>query len=220
MRRFCFSAGLFCALFIFLIPAMAQNSASIVGTVMDSSGAAMPYVKITVANPSVGFSVSTVSDAVGDYKVGFLGIGTYTVTAEAPGFQKLVQANVALEIGQVQRVDLTMKVGATTQEVTVKGNIVKVQTDESVLSSVVTGNQILAINLNGREFIALGILVPGAEVTNSYNPAGSQGESLSNTINFNGTNYYQSEWAVDGGNLVNYFASGNFHTTPSIESIG
>ena len=99
----------------------------------------MPNVKITVTNPATSFEASTVSDSVGSYKVGFLTIGTYTVTAEAPGFQRYVQTDILLQIGQVQRVDISMKVGTTTQEITVTGNLVKVQTDESVLSSVVAG---------------------------------------------------------------------------------
>ena len=120
---------------------MAQNNASIVGTVTDSTGAAMPNVKITVSKPSQGFAVSTMSDSVGDYRVGFLTIGNYTVTAEEQGFQKYVQTDIVLQIGQVQRVDIAMAVGTTTQEITVTGTLVKVQTDDSVLSSVVTGNQ-------------------------------------------------------------------------------
>lgn len=128
---------------LFFTPAvMAQNTASIVGQVTDSSGAAMPNVKITVTKPSQGLQISTVTDSVGAYKVGFLTIGTYMVTAEAAGFQKYVQSDILLQIGQVQRVDIAMAVGTTTQEITVTGTVVKVQTDESVLSSVVAGNQI------------------------------------------------------------------------------
>jgi hypothetical protein len=65
---------------------------------------------------------------------------------------------------------LQMKVGATTQEVTITGNVVQVQTEDAVQSSVVTGTQIAALNLNGRQFVGLGTLVPGAAVNNSYSP--------------------------------------------------
>jgi hypothetical protein len=220
MKRLCILLLLCCMPVIFVPIAIAQNSASIIGNVTDSSGAAMPNVKIVVSLPSEGFKVSTVSDTVGAYRVGFLGIGDYTITAEAPGFQKLLQEGVHLELGVTQRVDLVMKVGTTTQEITVTGNIVKVQTDESVLATVITGTQISAINLNGREWIALATLVPGATVTNSYNNiATSQGESLGAYIAFNGTHTDQAEYAIDGGNLNNFFANGNFHTTPSMDSI-
>ena len=178
----------------------------------------MPGVKITVNNPATSFEASTVSDSVGFYKVGFLTIGTYTVSAEAPGFQRYVQTGILLQIGQVQRVDISMKVGATTQEITVTGNLVKVQTDESVLSSVVAGNQIQAININGRNFVALSTLVPGAAVTNSYNPT-LAGQNVITYVNFNGTSYAQSDWQADGGNLYNWNANGNFHGVPSLDSI-
>jgi len=203
---------------LFLLPAMAQNNASIVGTVMDSSGAAMPNVKITVSKPSQGIQIATTSDSVGAYKVGFLTIGNYTVMAEAPGFQKFVQTDIILQIGQVQRVDVTMKVGATTQEITVTGNVVKVQSDESVLSSVVAGNQIQAININGRNFVALSTLIPGAAVTNSFDTT-LIGQNVISYVNFNGTSYAQSDWQADGGNLYNWNANGNFHGVPSLDSI-
>jgi hypothetical protein len=98
---------------------MAQDTASIVGTVLDSTGAVIPNVKITVANPDKGINRTTVSDSVGAYRVAPLPIGTFCVTAESAGFQRLVQTGVSLSIGQVQRVDLTMQVGTTDQQITV-----------------------------------------------------------------------------------------------------
>ena len=218
MRRFCLLVMLCCIPFIFLSPVMAQNNASIVGIVTDPSGAAMPNVKIIVTNRAQGLERSTVSDSVGSYKVGFLTIGTYTLLAEAPGFQKFLQTDIKIEIGQVQRADIVMQVGTTTQEITVTGNIVKVQTDESVLSSVIAGNQIANININGRNFVALSTLVPGASVTNSYDPT-QAGQNIITNVNFNGTSYAQADWQADGGNLYNWNANGNFHGVPSLDSI-
>ena len=98
---------------------MTQDTATIVGTVLDSTGEVIPNVKITVANPDKGFTRTTVSDSVGAYRVAPLPIGTFSVTAESAGFQRLVQTGVALSIGQVQRAGLTMQVGTTIQEITV-----------------------------------------------------------------------------------------------------
>jgi hypothetical protein len=197
---------------------MAQNNASIVGVVTDPSGAAMPNVKITVSNQAQALVRTLNSDSVGAYKVGFLPIGMYTVVAEMPGFQKYLQTEIKLEIGQVQRVDITMQVGTTTQEITVTGNVVKVQTDESVLSSVVAGNQIAAININGRNFVALSTLLPGAAVTNAYDPT-LIGQNVISYVNFNGTTYAQSDWQADGGNLYNWNANGNYHGVPGLDTI-
>jgi hypothetical protein len=198
---------------------MAQDTASIVGTIVDASGAAMPNVKITVADVNKGVERPTTTDSVGAFKVGFLPIGTYTVTAEAPGFEKYVQTDIILQIGQIQRVDVQMKVGTTTQEVTVTGNVIKVQTDDAVQSSVVTGTQIAALNLNGRQFVGLATLVPGAAVNNGYNPT-AVGKKLLGYIEFSGNRHDYNDWRQDGGNIYNWQANGNFHTTPSLDSIG
>ena len=109
-------------LYIFLIlslPSVAQDTATIVGTVLDSTGAVIPHVKITVANPDKGINRTTISDSVGAYPVAPLPIGTFSVTAELAGIQRLVQTGVTLDIGQTQRVDLTMQAGTTNQEITV-----------------------------------------------------------------------------------------------------
>jgi hypothetical protein len=197
---------------------MAQDTATIVGTVTDSTGAIIPNVKITVTNPDKGVNRTTVSDSVGAYRVGPLPIGTFSVTAELAGFQRLVQTGVTLSIGQVQRVDLEMKVGTTNQEITVSGNVVKVQTDDAVISSVVTANEIAAINLDGRSFTSLATLVPGATTLNSFTPT-TPGSTVA-AIAFSGTRQEFADWNDDGGNLFNWNAAGNFHGTPSIDSIG
>jgi hypothetical protein len=186
---------------------------------VDASGAAMPDVKIVVSSPEQGIERPTVSDSAGAYKVGYLPIGTYSITAEAPGFKKFVQTGVILEIGQTQRADLKMEVGTTNQEITVAGNVVKVQTDDAVQSSVITGTQIQALNLNGRQFVSLGTLVPGAAVNNSYNPT-AVGKKLLGYIEFDGNRHDYNDWRQDGGNIYNNQANGNFHTTPSLDAIG
>ncbi len=219
MRRLSLLFLLFSLPLFFLVPAMAQDTASIVGTITDASGAAMPNVKITVANPAKGIDRPTESDSVGAFRVGSLPIGTYSVTAEAPGFQKYLQTDIILDIGQVQRVDVQMTVGTTTQEVTVTGNVVKVQTDSGEQSSTITGNQIQALNLNGRQFVGLATLVPGAAVNNGYNPT-AVGKKLLAYIEFSGNRHDYNDWRQDGGNIYNWQANGNFHTTPSLDAIG
>ena len=125
MRRLYLLLVLMCVPLFFAPRVVAQNTASIVGLVTDSSGAAMPNVTITISNPAQAFSQTVVSDSAGAYKVGFLKIGTYNVAAEAAGFQKYLQSDIKLEIGQTQRVDIAMQVGSVTQEITVTGNVVK-----------------------------------------------------------------------------------------------
>src|SRR5215469_5753679 len=115
---------------------LGQDTANITGTVTDTSGAVIPAAKIRVSNSEKGFTRELVSDSAGVYTAAKIPIGTYDVTAEAAGFEKLIQTHITLQVGQTQRVDMTLKVGQATQEVTVSGNVPRVETETATLSDV------------------------------------------------------------------------------------
>ena len=126
------------------LSAYAQDTAQIVGTVTDATGAVIPKAKITVSEPNKGVHRDLVSNAAGQYVAAALPIGTYSVSAEASGFQKLEQTGVVLQTGQNQRVDLILKVGQVTQEVTVSSNAPVVQTETAAISANMSAS--LALN--------------------------------------------------------------------------
>jgi len=99
----------------FSIGSWAQDTASIVGTVKDSTGGVIAGAKVAVSNPEKGFTRDLVSNSVGEYSVQAIPIGNYVIVAEVSGFQKLVRTGVTVGVGQILRVDLTMVVGQTTQ---------------------------------------------------------------------------------------------------------
>src|SRR5215472_10413088 len=89
--------SLLAGLFFFLMSiGRAQDTATIVGTVTDPSGAVVPEVRITVANPEKGLTREVASNASGEYVAPKLPIGNYLVTAEAGGFQRLVRSGITL----------------------------------------------------------------------------------------------------------------------------
>jgi hypothetical protein len=185
--------------FFLSIPGWAQDEASITGTVTDTSGAVVPGVNLTVANPDKGFTRETKTNSAGDYTVSPVPIGNYTVTAEATGFQRLVRTGITLSVGQNLRLDLQLTVGQTTQELTVTGNVVKVDTENARVSDVITGSQVEDLNLNGRNYQSLAILVPGSAPSNSFNPY-VVGHNAQATISFNGGRAEHNSWEIDGGN--------------------
>jgi hypothetical protein len=164
------SGFLLTALLIVCLRGLAQDQATIVGTATDSSGAVIPGVKVTVANAQRGFTRETAANSAGEYTVAKVPIGDYIVTAEAPGFQKLVRTGINLAVGQTLRVDLQLTIGQITQEINVSGNVTKVVTENGTVSDVITGKQVAELNLNGRNFLALTTLVPGAAPQNSFDP--------------------------------------------------
>ena len=204
--------------FLFCLSTWAQDTATIVGTVTDSSGGVIPSAKVTASNPAKGFSRELTTNTAGDYTAAKVPIGDYVVSVEVAGFQKLVRSGIPLTVGQTLRVDLQLKVGQTTQEVTVAGNVPRVETETAAVSDVVTGTQIADLELNGRNFVQLALLVPGAAPANYLNTS-SVGVYSNTAISFNGGRYEYNNWELDGGNNADEGSSVTLDTYPSLDTI-
>lgn len=208
-------------LVVFLLSATVTSfaqQASIVGTVTDSSGAVIPGVDITLRNVATNFTRRLVTNSAGAYVAASLPIGTYMITAAHPGFQRLVHSGIVLQVGATLRVDLQLRVGEVSQEVSVHANTLHVQTETAAISSVITGHQIQNLNLNGRNFIALTLLVPGASPNSSMDLTQAHtGSDVS--ISFNGGRDMQNNIVIDGTPDSD---EGGYHgqdTYPSLDSI-
>ncbi len=210
---------LFFAVFALATNAAAQyGTANIVGTVTDSSGAVIPNARVTVTEPSKGFVRNLVTDASGSFAVSNIPIGTYTITFEAKGFNKTVQSEIVLSTGQTQRVNAVLKVGAVSQEVTVQGNLPHVQTETAALSTVVTGQQISQLEINGRNFVRLALTIPGAMPDNGLS-TGTVGVLANNSISFNGSRMQYNNWTIDGAPNTDEGSASTFNTYPNLDSI-
>src|ERR1041385_4578489 len=142
--RFLFLAGTIVALvYPSVIPVAAQRStATILGTVADSSGAAIPEATVQARNAETGATQSTISDSQGRYRIADLAVGEYQIQSEKTGFQTVVQKGVVLTVGGQIVVDLTLPVGQVTETVTVEGTVSQVETTSSTISTVVEQVQI------------------------------------------------------------------------------
>ena len=199
-----------------------QSSATMVGTVTDPSGAAIPNATVTVASVDTGFKRVLVTNSAGAYTAAALVPGTYSVAAEASGFQRLVQTDVTLTVGQTLRVDMALKVGQTTQEVTVRGNVPQVQTENASVSTAVVGNQIQNLETNGRNVLLLTTLVPGAAPVGAYGNGGARlghGGATAG-VSFNGVRAQYGNLELDGGNNSDEGSGANGgDVTPSLSMI-
>ncbi len=133
----------------------------VVGTATDPTGAVIPDAKITVTNADTGVTRETVTDSDGNFQVLNVPIGNYRVSAEHPGFQKLVTDAQALSINQSLRFDLRMKVGAVTETVQVEALTSAVETIVSTLGQSVTSRPLHDLPLNGRNMLDLAKVLPG-----------------------------------------------------------
>jgi hypothetical protein len=139
----------------------AQSNATIMGTVADTSGAAVPGATILVTNTETGAMQTRVSDAQGRYSVANLAIGSYDVQSEIAGFQTVLHKSIVLTVGRETVVDFALPVGTLSETLTVIGQAVQVDTTSSAMSNLVDQTQIRDLPLNGRNFEQLITLAPG-----------------------------------------------------------
>src|SRR2546430_748825 len=135
---------------------------SIVGTISDPSGANVEGAKVTIRNLATDQTVEVATGTSGAYAANLLRIGSYSVTVEKQGFKKAVEPSVEVGVNQVVRVDLNLQVGAATEVIEVTGAAPLLQTETSSLGTIETEKRISDLPLNGRNFIQLACLGPGA----------------------------------------------------------
>src|ERR1051326_6547705 len=113
------------------------RSATITGTVKDSSDAVVPDAAVVVTQEGTGASTAIKTTAAGVYTAPYLAAGTYTVAVNAPGFVAYKQTGITLEVNQNVRVDVTLNIGATEQTVEVSAQGAEIQTDSSTVQGAV-----------------------------------------------------------------------------------
>jgi len=136
-------------------------SAELSGTIMDPTGAGVANAKVIATNVATGRAHETVSDAAGSYVIPLLPPGDYEISVEAPGFRKLVQRGITLQVNQQAQVNLTMQIGQVAEAVEVTAQAPLLESESSSLGTVINTQLVNQLPLNGRNFIQLAILSPG-----------------------------------------------------------
>src|SRR5579863_4200938 len=139
----------------------AQVSANLSGTVTDPSGAVVSAAAVTAKNTDTGVSREAVSDSAGHYQLFSLPLGQYEVRARKTGFTEQVRKGVRLVVGQDATVDLTLKVGESSQQVTVNADAPPVGVTTADITGLVGEEQVKDLPLNGRSYDELITLNPG-----------------------------------------------------------
>ena len=134
---------------------------TILGGVHDSSGGAIAGAKVTVTDVARGTTRVLMTDQTGQYTAPSLLVGTYSVRAEAQGFQTIERTNVLLEVAESVRVDLNLRPGAQTQTVTVTEEAPPINATDATLGGTVTNQAVSSLPLVTRNFLDLLQLRPG-----------------------------------------------------------
>ncbi len=199
----------------------AQEAGTIIGTVADSSGAVIPDAQVTVTNKQTGAVVrTTTTNATGNYIVAGLPVSTYTVRVQKEGFTSVVHSNLVLNVRSEVRVDFTMKVGAVSVEVNVIASSVHLQTENAVVGEAVTAHHVEALDINGRNFVQLAMLVPGASGQGLVGSLNTPVGVTANTgISFNGMRISHNVWSVDGEENYDRGCGGCIEVVPDQDAI-
>jgi Carboxypeptidase regulatory-like domain/TonB-dependent Receptor Plug Domain/TonB dependent receptor len=171
------------------------ESGTILGTVHDTTGASVTNASVTLENVRTGITFTTKTNESGDYSFVNERLGTYRVRVEASGFKTAVATPFDLQVNARQRVDLTLEVGQTSQNVTVSDAAELLETDTSSRGQVINPKQIVELPLNGRSYADLTLLVPGVAKSALENQTDSSREG---SFNVNGLRSEYNNFMLDG----------------------
>ena len=229
MKEFLYRSALYAAVILSSISLHAQQTtATLLGTVTDTSGAAVAGVTVKAINLATNFTREGVSEANGSYSIRSLPAGGYKVTASHAGFQAQQIDNIVLQVEQLARVDINLKVGNVSETVNVSASAAVLQTENATVGTVIDAGKIVDLPLNGRNFIQLAQLTPGVNpgtpgsitVRRGRGSVGQTDAAYGSTAaNANGARDTANRFYLDGIEVMDYDAM-TYSFSPSVDALG
>jgi len=183
--------------FLAFAPLEAQTSTGQIDvSVLDPTGAVIPNARITITGAETGNITRTLTtNAEGIATAPLLKPDAYDITVTAAGFNQLVRNGVVLHVGDIVNLRLTLEPGGTSEAITVTGQAPMVEEKSGTLAHVMEERQIAGLPLNGRNYLTLANLAPGA--------IPSKG-SRDNSFSAYGNTGLQNAFLLDGARNENY----------------
>ena len=224
-RTYALSWRVFILLSVFSLAFLCQTAAgqvdagAVVGVVRDSTGASVVKSRVTLTSQESGQVNSTTTNSSGEYTFSPVKGGTYTITVEAAGFSKVEHRNVTVAVQQRVLVDVDLKLGQSSELVTVTGDAPQLQTQDASVGQVIDAKKVVDLPLNGRNFTFLAQLSAG--VTQSQND--SRGLGATGSFAANGARPAQNNYLLDGidnnSNLVDFLNGTAYAVLPPPDAI-
>ncbi len=199
------------------VPLLAQRTAELRGTVIDSTGGVLPGVAMTLINKGSGQERSQLTDSAGSYVFATLPNGEYMLRAELSGFKTQIRDGVVLQAGQHLNLDLSLSVGAINEEVTVTEAPALMRTANAEISEVIDNQRLVDLPLNGRQFLQLTLLSDNVFLT----PVGTRGAALAQTgrqVVIGGQRVGHNFYTLDGVSITDQYFN-NLVISPSIDAL-
>jgi hypothetical protein len=171
------------------------------GSITDPSGAVIAGAAVVATNTATNVRRETASNQDGLFQLPALPPGIYTLQVEAKGFPKQSREGLALQVGQVAEINFAMQIGNVAETIQVTGGAPVLQSETAELGTVIENRRIVDLPLNGRNYLQLASLAPGA-TTNG--PASSQGQQRmggarnSFSLNVAGQRVHYNHYTLDG----------------------
>ena len=215
--------ALLALLVLFTSAAFGQvTSADILGTVTDATGAVVPNATVVLNNIGTNEKRTQNTNASGDYTFSLLPVGHYSISVKAAGFQSQIVKDLSVEAGDRARSDIHLALGAESTTIEVTASTPLLQADSATISSTVTAKAVQDLPLNGRNFVQLVALVPGANEGqgNGLSSGGRPDDRRTNAagLSVNGQDESLNNWIVDGVD-DNERIIGTIGVKPNVEGI-
>lgn len=219
----CTAALLLCALCV------AQNSSqsgspeagALSGTITDQTGAVLPEARVSV-NSGTGLVQTVTTNERGEFSIKGIPSGTYTLTVSAPKFKDFHTEGLSVATGQTLPIDATLEPAGEATSVNVEGQkAAQVETESSQIVGNITGQELVSLGLNGRNFTQLIALTPGVSNQTGQDEA-KVGIVGSVRYSVNGGRVEYNSFNVDGGDVLNAGLNGNRSTLivyPSLDGL-
>jgi hypothetical protein len=198
------------------IAAQVANNSTVLGTVTDPSGAIVPGVSVTLRNTENNLTYKTQTDQSGEFRFLTVPAGQYELTAEKQGFAKIVHSVFAVHAAEPARVDVVLKVGNVTEQLTVTGAPPVVNTVTANEGNTITGQQVNTLPLTNRVFTQLMSLEPGVSAPVDVSPGFGSNSAVDFSVN--GVRDDENNLLIDGVRNVDTFG-GNAFVAPNLFAI-
>jgi len=212
------AAGLLFIALAFATRAAAQtNTGEILGIVRDAQGGLLPGATIVAEHLETRTRIPQLSDERGRYRVRSLRLGTYSISVELTGFQRVVRENVVVQLGQAITLDFTLQLGGLTEEIRVAAELPLLQRSNAEISDVIENRDVVQLPLNGRNFLTLAQLSDAVVIP----PGGTRGDALQQAgplPNVGGQRSGHNIYLLDGVKVTDEFFN-NLVINPSVDSI-
>lgn len=204
--------------------AFGQATGSFSGTVTDKSGSAIAGASVKVTSQATGTVRETQTDDTGHYIINLLPVSIYTIRVEFKGFQPVESRDIRLQVDEQRELDFSMTLSTVSTSVEVNAEAVAVETTNPSLGQVITSQEVAQLPLNGRDFVQLATLTPGATAEtnpNSFFTSAASSEVAARgsfSLSVGGSRPNSTDWLIDGVDN-NELTAGGIAILSSIDSL-